>query len=81
MVFPPRFTHLVVSVAMSIYMVIIMTFIITVVNTGLDSGFLARWGKAILIAWPIAFALLQLGGPVVRNLAVKLIKSEQGTAE
>lgn len=74
MLFPARASHLAVSLAMSIYMVTIMAFVLTVVNTGIDGDFLARWWRAMYIAWPVAFVLLQLGGPWVRQLAMKLVK-------
>lgn len=74
MLFPQRWTNLVVSTAMAIYMVTIMTFLITLVNTGFDAEFFQRWWRAYYIAFPVAFALLLLGGPKIRQLATKLIK-------
>lgn len=75
MLFPPRFAPLVVSLLMTTYMAGLMTLAITLVNTGLDGGFLARWGRAFLISWPIAFALITVGRPLVLRLAAKLIRS------
>ncbi|MCH8552684.1 MAG: DUF2798 domain-containing protein [Natronospirillum sp.] len=60
---------------MSLYMVIVMTFVITTVNTGFDSDFPARWGRAFLIAWPIAFVVILIGAPTVQKLADKLLAS------
>ncbi|MCE8031446.1 DUF2798 domain-containing protein [Halomonas daqingensis] len=74
MLFPSRYSSLVVSVLMTTYMAGLMTLAITLVNTGFDSGFLGRWAKAFLISWPIAFSLITVGRPLVLRLAEKLIR-------
>lgn len=75
MLFPPRYAPLVVSVLMTTYMAGLMTLAITLVNTGLDAGFPWRWARAFLISWPIAFALITVGRPLVLRLAAKLIRA------
>lgn len=69
-----RYVPLVSSLLMSIYMVSIMTFVITWANTGLNEGFLLRWWRAAYIAWPIAFALIILGGPRISRFVIGLQK-------
>ena len=55
-----RYTRLVTTLLMSMVMVTLMTLIVTAINTGLTEGFMSRWGKAILIAWPVAFPLIYI---------------------
>ena len=75
MLLPPRFEPLVVSLLMTLYMASLMTLAITMVNTGFDAGFPGRWGRAFLISWPIAFALITVGRPLILRLAAKLVRS------
>ncbi|MFY0665188.1 MAG: DUF2798 domain-containing protein [Natronospirillum sp.] len=74
MIIPARLTLFVFPFLMSIYMATIMTFLVTVINTGLGDGFVLRWVRAFLFAWPIAFTLLLLGAPTVQRIAAALIK-------
>lgn len=74
MIFPPRYAPLVVSVLMTTYMAGLMTLVIILVNTGPGEGFLARWGQAFLVSWPIAFVLITVGRPLILRLAAKLIR-------
>lgn len=69
---PQRYTRLVTTLLMSACMVTIMTFVITAINTGFDAEFPARWGKAIVIAWPIAFALIFILAKRVQILASRI---------
>ena len=71
---PTRFTRLLFSLLMSLYMVTGMTFVVTWVNTGLSEGFIMRWLGAGVIAWPIAFALVLIGAPVIQRIVAKLVK-------
>jgi len=71
-VLPQRYTRLVTTLLMSICMVTAMTFVITGINTGFNDGFLARWGKAIVIAWPIAFALIFILAKRMQQLASRI---------
>lgn len=74
MFFSARYQRLVFTLMMSIYMVFIMTFVITLVNTGLADGFVLRWFKAFIVAWPVAFVLILVGAPRLQKLAGKMIK-------
>lgn len=73
----PRFAPLVFAILMSFYMVSGMTFVITWVNTGLNEGFMLRWGKAFLVAWPVAFLLVLAGAPRIRKLVEGLVIKPQ----
>lgn len=75
--FKPRFAPLVFAILMSFYMVSGMTFVITWVNTGLGAGFLLRWGKAFVIAWPVAFLLVLAGAPRIRRLVEGMVIKPQ----
>jgi Protein of unknown function (DUF2798) len=46
--------RLILAALMSSVMVAMVTFIVTVLDLGLRSGFLLKWLKAYLIAWPVA---------------------------
>jgi len=72
-VIKPRYAPFVFAVLMSLYMVSGMTLVITWVNTGLTAGFLLRWGKAFLIAWPIAFLLVMAGAPRIRRFVEGMV--------
>lgn len=74
MIFSPRHQRYVFTFLMSIYMVSIMTFVITLVNTGLADGFMLRWLKAFVVAWPVAFVLILVGAPKLQKLAGKLMR-------
>lgn len=75
--FKPRFAPLVFAILMSFYMVSGMTFVITWVNTGLADGFMLRWGKAFIVAWPVAFVLVLVGAPRIRKLVEGLVIKPQ----
>jgi hypothetical protein len=47
-------SRLILAALMSSVMVAMVTFIVTVLDLGLRSGFLLKWLKAYLIAWPVA---------------------------
>ena len=57
---------------MSAILAFLMTGVVTCINTGLDAGFLLRWGRAFVIAWPIALFVVLLLGPPIRNIADRL---------
>lgn len=75
--FSPRFAPLAFAILMSFYMVSGMTFVITWVNTGLGGDFLLRWGKAFLVAWPVAFLLVLAGAPRIRRLVEGMVIKPQ----
>jgi hypothetical protein len=57
---------------MSAILAFLMTGVITFINTGLDTGFLLRWGRAFVIAWPLVLTIVQLLGPHVRTITRRL---------
>lgn len=73
---PRKHTHRVQALLMSILMVTLMTFVITAINTGFSDGFVLRWGTAILVAWPIAFAIILITGRRVQQVAVALCQKD-----
>ena len=57
---------------MSAILAFLMTGVISFINTGLDTGFLLRWGRALVIDWPIVPTIVLLLGPPVRTIAERL---------
>jgi len=57
---------------MSAILAFLMTGVITFINTGYHVGFLLRWGRAFVVAWPIALTIVLLLGPPVRKFAERL---------
>jgi hypothetical protein len=53
-------------------MALLMTFIIVALNTGFSDGFLMRWGKSFITAFPIAFATVLVLAPQVQKLVARL---------
>ncbi|MCC9624072.1 DUF2798 domain-containing protein [Thalassospira sp. MA62] len=70
---PKRFYRLVFAVLMSVWMSFVMTAVVTVVNTGLDDGFVVRWGRAFISAWPIAFVVVLSSAGYVGRLASHIV--------
>jgi len=66
---PKRWLPIVGPFIMSVLMVTLMTAIITATNTGIGGDFLARWGDAFVVAWPIAFAFIYLFAKRIQALA------------
>lgn len=63
---PARYAPLCFAGIMSCLMAFMMSGLLTVINTGVDDGFVIRWLRGFLIAWPIAFVLVLLLAPRVR---------------
>lgn len=70
---PPRYFHLVFSLVMGTTMVTIMTALVTLTNVGPAPDFLARWGRAFMVAWVVAVPLLFFVSPQVRRLTGRLV--------
>lgn len=68
----PNRTRFIFAVLMSLFMSVVMTFVISWVNTGWDAQFVERWGRAIRLAWPLAFVLVLTVAPGMQRLAVRL---------
>lgn len=70
---PQRKFHLLFTVLMGTTMVFIMTFVITALNVGFPTDFLARWGRAFVVAYGVALPLLYFVAPVARRLTGRLL--------
>lgn len=69
---PKRLLPFITPFLMSLFMVTLMTAVITTVNTGVDQDFFFRWGKAFMIAWPIAFSFIFIFSKSINKLALKI---------
>ncbi|MBI3561805.1 MAG: DUF2798 domain-containing protein [Gammaproteobacteria bacterium] len=74
--FSKKYQHGFFSLLMSATMAFIMTGIITAINVGVDPHFIARWLKAFVLAWPMAFLIVLLLGPTVRGFAQRICNRE-----
>ncbi|KEO56666.1 DUF2798 domain-containing protein [Thalassospira permensis] len=74
---PARFYRFVFSGLMSIWLSTLMTGLVTLINTGIDPEFLLRWGRAFVIAWPIAFSLVLISGSTVTRIANNLTRDSR----
>ena len=59
---------------MTAVMVAMVTLIVTWLNLGFDPDFMRQWGKAFLIAWPIAAVTGFFVMPGARGLAERLVQ-------
>ena len=59
---------------MTVVMVAMVTLIVTWLNLGFDPDFMRQWGKAFLIAWPIAAMTGFFVMPRARGLAERLLQ-------
>lgn len=66
--------HLVFSLIMGAMMVFLMTCVITLANVGLAPDFMARWGRAFLIAYPVAVPVIYFLAPVARRIAARFVE-------
>ena len=73
-------TRFILAATMSSIMVAMVTLIVTWLNLGLRPDFLLQWGKAWIIAWPIAaltgFAVM----PMARRITERLVAAMDGSA-
>ncbi|MGB8815481.1 MAG: DUF2798 domain-containing protein [Paracoccaceae bacterium] len=56
----------------SFMMATLMSGILGLLHLGFTAAFLHEWGRALVIAWPIAFCLSLAVGPIAFKLAYKL---------
>ncbi len=59
---------------MTVVMVAMVTLIVTFLNLGFDPGFVWQWGKAFVVAWPIAATTGFIVMPKARGLAERLVQ-------
>jgi hypothetical protein len=55
-------------------MAVFMSGVITALNTGLGGDFLARWGKAFAVAFPLAWAAAVLWAPIAQKITVRFVE-------
>lgn len=65
--------HLAFSLIMGLLMISLMTFVITAVNVGFVPDFLARWGKAFVVAYVVGVPVIFYMAPIARKLTGKLL--------
>lgn len=70
---PQKKFHLVFSLVMGLLMITLMTFVITAVNVGFTPDFLARWGRAFMIAYVVGVPVIFFMAPLARKLTGKLL--------
>lgn len=71
---PARYFHLTFSVVMALVMVTLMTLLITWANVGFVPDFLARWGRAWLVAYGVALPIIYFFAPRVRRLVSRFVE-------
>lgn len=70
---PQKKFHLVFSLVMGLLMITLMTFVITAVNVGFTPDFLARWGRAFMIAYVVGVPVIFFMAPLARKLTGKFL--------
>ena len=65
---------------MSSMMVAMVTLIVTWLNLGLPADFIQQWGKAYIIAWPVAALTGYLVMPMARRFTTRVMSLVGGTA-
>jgi hypothetical protein len=68
---PQKKFHLVFSLVMGALMISIMTCVITAINVGFPPDFLARWGKAFALAYPVGVPVIFFMAPIARKITGK----------
>ncbi len=70
--------RLILAILMTAVMVCLVTLVGTYINLGLRADFLLQWGKAYVIAWPIAAATAFVIMPTARRLTDSIIQKIGG---
>lgn len=70
--------RLLTSMLMSLLLSGLMTAWVTWLNLGFTAHFISLWLHAYLCAWPAAFIIVVLLGPLVQRLALRLLQSQNG---
>ena len=69
---PKKYSQIVFVLLMALGMSFFMSFALTAINVGINNEFPARWGRAFLLAYPIAVIAALIIVPVVRKLVDKV---------
>lgn len=54
-------------------MAVFMSGVITAFNTGVDAGFLLRWGKALTLAFPMAWIAAIVWAPIAQKITARWV--------
>lgn len=68
------------AAVMSSMMVFMVTLLVTYLNLGLRSDFLLKWGKAYVIAWPVAATTAFLVMPMAQRATGRILTMLEGEA-
>lgn len=63
---------------LSCVMAFLMTAVVTFLNVGMPPDFVARWLKAFVIAWPLAYCAALIASPIARRGTAKIIALIEG---
>ena len=67
-----KYSEIIFIVIMGLGMSFIMTLAITYINTGIDSSFINRWLKALIVGFPIAIIASAIVAPIAKKLTKKI---------
>ncbi len=70
--------RLILALLMSSVMVMMVTFLVTFLDLGFGSGFLLKWFKAYVIAWPVAAITAFCIMPPARRLTDRIVSLLDG---
>ena len=73
-------SRFILAATQSSMMVAMVTLIVTWLNLGMRPDFLVQWGKAYIIAWPIAAGTAYLVTPMARRFTTRVVSMIDGTA-
>ena len=65
---------------MSAVMVCMVTLLVTFLNLGWRADFLLQWGKAYIVAWPVAAATAFLIMPMAQRATGRILAKLEGNA-
>ena len=69
----PRWWRVLFPGVVAFGMAIFMSGVITALNTGLAGAFLARWARAFVIAFPLAWAAAFLWAPIAQKITATFV--------
>ena len=67
-----KYSEIIFIVIMGLGMSFVMTLAITYINTGMDSGFINRWLKALMVGFPIAIIASAIVAPIAKQLSKRI---------
>lgn len=70
---------IVAQIFISVMMAFLMTGIFSFIQLGATTDWLSRWEKSFVMAWPIAFVLSLIIGPLAFKLAAIVTRQKQPT--